>query len=370
MKKSINKYSLRKGLVGMLLAMGLLTLPFASWAQQSAAVSQLSLNENAFGPAGDVKAAIVKALDSINRYPTAGDELIRQIAAHEGVQPEQIIPGELLGLLGVYLGLKGGVGSEFIYTVPGYPAMVDGAAKVGGKVIEVPLNDRLENDLPAIAKKVNAKTQAIYLVNPHNPSGTVSERQTFHNFIHEISKQAIVVVDEAYLEFADHFAERTAVNNIKEGDQVIVFRTFAKAYGLAGLSIGYAVAPKALAAYLRQQGLGDVHELNRLSIVGAATALKNQQFIERAYQTVLAERDKWNSLLDSLHLKHTESQANFVYFDTGKPVEQVAAYLKKAGVVVGRAFAPYNTWVRISIGLQEENEQAREAIRQLMQANE
>jgi histidinol-phosphate aminotransferase len=203
-----------------------LVLAFAALPSLVQAQSQLSLNENPFGPSPAVKAAIAKALPNVFRYTGhEGDDLVAAIAHKEGVAVDQIIPGDVLAQLGIYLGVKGGSGGEFIYSVPGYPALVDAAATVGGVVVAVPLNDKKENDLAAIAAKVGPKTQAIYLVNPHNPSGTVTDNKVFHDFLHTVSQKALIVVDEAYLEFSDDFEERTAVNNIKAGDNVIVFRT-------------------------------------------------------------------------------------------------------------------------------------------------
>lgn len=333
----------------------------------SAAAQQLSLNENPYGPSPAAKAAISKALPNVFRYTgQEGSDLVAAIAKHEGVDQDQIIPGDVLALLGTYLGLKGGPGSEFIYSVPGYPALVNAAAAVGGVVISVPLNEQKENDLPALSAKISPKTQAVYLVNPHNPSGTVSDNRQFHDFLHRASQKAVVVVDEAYLEFSDGFAARTAVNNIKAGDNVIVFRTFAKAYGLAGLSFGYAIAPKAIVDYLKQKGLGDVHDLNRLSIAAAIASLADTAYVTSVNKKVAAERQQWNSVLDELHLIHTASQANFIYFDSKKPYEEVAAAFKKNGITIARAFLPYTTWVRITIGLPEENRKAQEVLRQLL----
>jgi aminotransferase class I and II len=107
------------------------------------------------------------------------DLLTKAIAARERVPEEQIVLGEILGQLGFLLALTGPVGGEFIYSAPGYTALVDAVAPGGGQAVAVPLNDRLENDLPAISARVNSRTRAIYLVNPHNPSGTVSDRETF-----------------------------------------------------------------------------------------------------------------------------------------------------------------------------------------------
>lgn len=342
-----------------------LTISLSSSGQQKNI--QVSLNENPYGPAKGVAVAIAKETAHIARYTgTEGDDLISAIAKREGVAPDQIVAGELLELLGVYLGLKGGKDSEFIYTVPGYPALVNAAARVGGVVVSVPLNSNLENDLPAIASKINAKTQAVFLVNPHNPSGTVSDNTAFHDFLSAASKQALVIVDEAYLEFSDDFAARTAVLNVKKGENVLVFRTFAKAYGLAGLSLGYAVAPKALAAYLKGQGLGGLHDLNRLSISAALASLKDESYLPEIHQHITQERKKWTDFLDKQGLQHTNSAANFVFFDTKKPYDVVAGKLKAQGIVIGRAFEPYSTWIRITIGLPEENLKVRGAISQII----
>lgn len=317
---------------------------------------QVSLNENAFGPSKSVNSAINSELQNINRYTgKEADALIEQIAHKEGVQPDQIVIGELLDLLGVTLALKHGAGSEFIYTTPGYPALVNGAARVGGKIISIPLNDKLQNDLPQIEAHVNDKTGAVFLVNPHNPSGTISDNKEFKTFLSNVSKKTLVIVDEAYLEFANDYKNRTAVENIKNGDQVIVFRTFAKAYGLAGLSIGYAVAPKEVAKYLKENGLGATHDINRLSIAAVKASLADKDYINTVNQKITTERNAWHTFLDKHDLKHTNSQSNFIFFDAKVPHAEIASYLKDNGVIIGRSFAPYTNWVRITIGLPEEN---------------
>lgn len=329
---------------------------------------QLSLNENPFGPAQGVTLSILKEIPNLARYAAEdGETFVQKVAAHEGVEAVQIIPGEILDLLGIHLGLKGGPGGEFIYSVPGYPALVNAAAGVGGVVISVPLNTNLENDLAAIEAQVSGRTQAVFLVNPHNPSGTVSDKTVFRDFIKRVSGRTLVIVDEAYLEYSDDFAGRTAVNLLKEGDNVMVFRTMAKAYGMAGLSFGYAIAPKPLAQYLRGKGLGDTLALNRLSIAACEAALKDQTYIAWVNQQVGRERNKWHAVLDGLGLRHTASTANFVFFDSGRPHAEVQEKLRQAGIIIGRSFAPYDTWIRITIGTPEENARAQAAIRAILQ---
>ncbi|WP_438479114.1 pyridoxal phosphate-dependent aminotransferase [Oleiharenicola lentus] len=329
---------------------------------------RLTLNENPFGPSPKVGPALQADLQNLYRYTdSTATALIAQIAAKEGVAPEQIVLGELLEPLGLALSQQSGPGGEFIYSVPGYPALVDAAARVGGVVVAVPLNTQLENDLAVIAAKVNSKTRAVFLVNPHNPSGTVNDARAFSEFLKKVSKQALVIVDEAYLEFSDDYAGRTAVTLTQVGENVLVYRTFAKAYGLAALPLGYAVAPKAVADLLRKQGLGGVRDVNRLAATAASATLADNDYLPRVHAAVTGERAKWRAVLDTLGLRHTPSQANFVYFESPKPHGEVVEALRKEGVLVGRAFAPYHNWVRITIGLPEENAQAQAALRKVFQ---
>lgn len=328
----------------------------------------LSLNENAFAPFPSVKSAIAEQIGNTNRYASAEetDRLVRLIAEKEGVRPGQVLLGELLEQLGVALALAGGEGSEFVYTVPGYPALADAAETVGGVVVKVPLNAKLENDLRAIETAVTEKTKAVFIVNPHNPSGTVNDRKMFQHFIKRIAKRTLVIVDEAYLEFSDDFGGRTASVHVREGRNVLVFRTFAKAYGLAGLPIGYAIGPESLVTKLKQQGLGATHALSTFAVVAAQAALTDTAAFAAAIDATTVERDKWHRFLDAKGLRRTASQGNFVYFDAGKPHAEVVGKLRQHGVVVGRLFAPYDTWLRISIGLPDENRYAQDQLGQVL----
>jgi histidinol-phosphate aminotransferase len=188
----------------------------------------------------------------------------------------------------------------------------------------------------------------------------------FRDFLKRLSKRTLIIVDEAYLEYADDFSGRTAVNNLKEGDHVIVFRTMSKAYGLAGLSFGYAVAPKGLAQDFMAGGWVGIQALNRLSLAAAEAALKDQAYVSRVNQLVTRERDRWHAFLDELGLRHTASKANFVFFDVKKPHADVQDRLKRAGIIIGRSFEPYNTWIRITIGQPEENAKVQSVIREIL----
>jgi histidinol-phosphate aminotransferase len=333
----------------------------------AAGLTRLSLNENPFGPSPRAVEAIQNALTEIARY--AGDDahsLEQQIADREGVSPDQIILGEILDSLGLQLALDGGAGGEFIYSEPGYTALVDAVAPGGGVVVGIPLNAHLENDLPAIAARVTARTRSIYIVNPHNPTGTVSEAVSFKAFLREMAERTTVIVDEAYLEFEPDFAQKTAVELTRSGANVVVFRTFGKVYGLAGMPMGYAVAPKGVAGSLKRSGLGAAHSLNRLALTAAAASLRDPGYVEAIRLKVVEERQKWHTLLDTIGRRRSNSRGNFVFFETGQSHEVVAAQLLWEGIEIARAFPPFDRWVRISIGLPAENVRARDAIEKLL----
>jgi histidinol-phosphate aminotransferase len=330
---------------------------------------RLSLNENPFGPAPSVVAALQREFAALCRYTDSGfGELVSSIAAKEGIAEEQIVLGEILEPLGTHLSLKGGAGGEFIYSDPGYTALIDSAAAIGGIGVPVPLNGDMKNDLSMIASKINQRTRAVFLVNPHNPTGTLNDPLELKRFVDTVSNRALVIVDEAYLEFSDSFPRRTLAPLVSTGANAIVFRTFAKAYGLAGLDIGYGLVPKAIAQTLRRQGLDNPHLFNRLAVTAASASLKDASYVSSVAGKVAGEREIWVQLLRELHVNTSASSGNFVFFETGMPHVDFAAALLKEGVDIGRAFPPYDRWARISIGLPEENAIARAAVRKVLAA--
>ncbi|MFT3762089.1 MAG: histidinol-phosphate transaminase [Pseudoxanthomonas sp.] len=329
----------------------------------AAAPLRLDLNESSYGPSPRVAEAIRAAVAQAPRYveEAQAQALRAQIAAFESVAPEQVVLGEVLEALGQHLAIAHG-GGRFVYSTPGYGALVDAAAPFGGKAVEVPLDAKLENDLPALAAAVDADTRAVFVVNPHNPSGTVSAPAAFDAFVREVSRRTLLIVDEAYLDYLDDFRERTAVRHLREGANIVVFRTFGKIHALAGLQIGYAVAPRALADALHARGVGGAHAQNQLSIAAASASLADTAHVAAVRRQVAAERVRWLHFLDGLKRPYAQPAGNFVFFDSGRPHARFAEALKAQGVRIGRAFPPYADWARITIGTSEENARAQRAI--------
>jgi histidinol-phosphate aminotransferase len=327
---------------------------------------RLSLNENVWGPSPRVAPVIRAAAVGIERYVEQAevDALTSQIARLEQVAPEQVVIGEVLEALGLYLARQRQGGGGIVFSAPGYTALVDAAAPLGGRGVPVPLNARLENDLPALAGAIDGETLAVSLVNPHNPSGTVSETAAWHAFTVKTAERTLVVVDEAYLEY-DDLAARSAIRHVREGRNVLVFRTLAKVYGLAGLSIGYAIAPAALARGLREAGIGAPHSLSRPSLAAARAALADQAHVADVRTRTASERQRLYAALDALALRHTDSRASYVFFQSAS-ADRIRAAAAVAGVEIARAFPPLDDWVRVTIGLPAENDRFLSILRRVV----
>lgn len=328
---------------------------------------RLDLNESSYGPSPQVGPAVQHALAEAPRYVSAAQlqALQAQIATLEGVEPAQVIVGEVLEALGQHLALSQGAGG-FIYSVPGYGALVDAAKPFGGRAVEVPLNARLENDLPALLAAIAPDTRALFVVNPHNPSGTLSPGAAFDRFVTAAQARTLVIVDEAYLDYREDAASLSAVRLLRQGQNVVVFRTLGKIHALAGLQVGYALVPPALADALRQRGVGGAHAQNQLSLAAAAAALADTAHVAQVRRSVAVERQRWQHVLTELRLRSTQAAGNFVFVDTGRPHAAVAAGLLQQGVRIARVFAPYDTWVRITIGTPAENRRAQQALRTVL----
>ena len=323
----------------------------------------LDLNENPWGPSPRAVDAIRGGLDHLARYTRdEASALTRQIADYEGVATDQVILGDVLETFVTDLALRGGPGGEFVYSVPGYALFADTAQRAGGRPIEVPLDVRLNNDLDALERTVSARSRALFVVNPHNPSGTVSDPTALAAMLRRVSRTTPVLVDEAYVDFVDDWRDRTCVRLTREVANVAVFRTFSKLHGLAALSFGYLIASIELVARLRNLGLGNPRSLIRLAVIAASASLGDEDFLSKMRKRIAIERALWEEALGKLGLRRTQSFANFVFFETGRAHLEFSAAMRAAGIEIGRSFPPRDRWARISIGLPEENALARSAV--------
>lgn len=326
---------------------------------------QLSLNENSLGASPHAIAAMRDHLDLTCRYPYGlTPTLVRTIAEKEGVTPDHIVmgvgSGELLEACGAYFSREPG---EVVSAVPGYLQMIAAMQRRGIKSVAVPLNERLEHDLDAMAARVGSATRCVYVCNPNNPTGTLVPAAALRAFAIAVAKQAPVFIDEAYLDCADDYAGNTMVGLVRDGHNVVVARTFSKIYGLAGQRIGYGIMAPELAKAVRGHMTGT---MNLLGVVAAQASLADTTFVESARQRIKAGREALLAVLKEKGRRYAEPQGSFVFFHTGQPIAEFQAKMRAAGVIVARPFPPLFDWCRISVGTPAEMAVAHAALRQAL----
>lgn len=326
-----------------------LAAPAASPAP-SATLARLIANENPYGPSASARRAVTASLATAWQYPMGNDQALKQlIAARENLPADHIMiadgSGEILRIAGLVFGIGGG---ELVAAKPTFGFMQDYARQLGATVTEVPLDNNLRHDLDGLANAVSAQTRLLYICNPNNPTGTLVPGPELRPFIKAMAARTTVLVDEAYLDLWEDWPEHTATDRVRAGEPVIVTRTFSKLHGMAGLRVGYALAPPAIIQRLEK------HRMTLLGAPGVAAATASYQDLE----FVALSRARLHeglaittAALKELRLPHVENgRGNFAFFDTGQPLADFSAAMRRAGYLVGRPFPPYLTWCRVSMG--------------------
>lgn len=338
--------------------------PLANEAAENTMV-RLSSNENPYGPSKFMREAMIKAFDHSCRYPYAYlGELVKLIAEKEGVPEDHVVVtgGSTEGLkaAGLTYGISGG---EIIAADPTFHVLMAYAEQFGAYVHHVPLNDRLEHDLTAMAQRITSKTRLVFLCNPNNPTGTLLDRDMLKDFCESVSEKAVVFSDEAYYDYIEEPNYPSMVSLVKAGKNVIVSRTFSKVYGLAGIRIGYLIARPDIAQRLKDNVMANT---NVLAISAAIAGLKDQEFYKFSLQKNKESRDLIYATLDSMKIPYIKSHANFVFFHAGRPIGEMMEEMKKHNIIIGRPFPPLMDWVRISTGTVEEVKAFTVALKKVM----
>lgn len=357
------------GLAGLAFAREILVTPAhaqrATPSPVPAGLVRLSGNENSMGPSALALQAMRDNLERSHYYPfneTAA--LAKKIADLEGVSTDHVVmgvgSGEILETFGVYLGREKG---EVVTATPGYLQMIAAMERMGTKPVYVPLNDRQEHDLDAMAAKVGPNTKCVYICNPNNPTGTIVDAAKLRTFCIEIAKRCPVFVDEAYLQCADDFAGNTMVGLVRAGHNIAVARTFSKLYGLAGQRVGYGVMPPEMARGIRNFSTGS---LNMLGVLAATASLDDPTYAAEMRAKIKAGRDALVGVVKGLGRRYAEPHGNFVFFHTGMPIQDFQAKMKAENVAVARSFPPLLDWARISVGTPEEMAVCHAALRKVL----
>lgn len=313
---------------------------------------KLSSNENPYPPLDSVRVVLDKALDTINRYPDmANVDLIAAIAAFVGVAPANIAVGTgSVGILGQIIQATCDAGDEVVFAWRSFEAYPIVAALAGAVSVPVPVDAAQRHQLSAMAAAVTERTRVIIVCSPNNPTGTVVRRAELDAFLAAVPRDVLVVLDEAYLEFVRDADAPDAVEVWRANPNVMVLRTFSKAYGLAGLRVGYAVAHEAVAAALRKCAVP--FGVNSLAQAAAIASLEARDELMARCDALVSERERVVAGLADQGWTLCDSQANFVWFPLGEDSAAFSAACQDAGLMVRQ----YGTdGVRVTIGEVEAN---------------
>jgi len=322
---------------------------------------KMASNENPFGPSPKAVEAMRAVLSESNFYPDNDiSELRQKLAEYHRVSPENIVPTAgstaLLGVIARTLLSPGldAITSERSFIV--YPIATQAA---GGKLIQVPMRDHTF-DLEAIAGAVDHNTRIIYLSNPNNPTGTIVTALEIDRFLDKLPDHVVLILDEAYHDFAQHFAGLRgvdyshALNYVNHGRKVVVLRTFSKAHGLAGIRVGYGIGPAELMSYLGR--MRTTFSVSSVAQAAAIAALEDEAHIEKTLRNNAEQAQRLAGSMAEMGYCGAPTWANFLYCELGEDAAAIAQRLQAEGVII----RPLGAWgaptaMRVTIGTPEQN---------------
>ena len=314
---------------------------------------KLSSNENPYAPLPGVLEAIATAAAGMNRYPDpASTALVDALAERHGVPRDHLALGTgSVGLLQQVVQVSAGPGDEVLYawrSFEAYPIMTI----IGGATpVQVPLRADETHDLDAMADAVTDRTRLIFVCTPNNPTGTVVRQDDLERFLERVPDDVLVIVDEAYVEFVRDPDAVRGLDTYRDRPNVAVLRTFSKAYGLAGLRVGFAIAHPRVAQALRQTQVP--FGVSTIASAAAIASLAAEDALLDRVEALVGERTRVEAALADQGWRLPASQANFVWLRLGDRIGEFVA----ACEAVNLAVRPYgDDGVRVTIGEREAND--------------
>ncbi len=319
-------------------------------------IIKLASNENPLGASPKAVAAIRERAKDVYMYPDGNAYYLRkELASHLGVGEGNLIFGngsdEILELLFRTFATR--KSDEIVYCYPSFIEYKLIGMAFNKKLVEIPLKD-FSCDVDGLIEKITPNTRLIFLNTPNNPVGTIIEKKDIERVIESTPDEAIVVIDEAYYEYAiseDGYEE--LIDLYKKGN-VIILRTFSKAYGLAGLRIGYGVASEEIIGYLHRTK--PPFNVNLLAQEAARAALGDDEHIRKSVEINKAGKKFLYNEFDRIGIRYVKSYGNFILFDAGRDANEVYEALLKRGVII-RSMTGYglSNFLRVTVGTMEQN---------------
>lgn len=330
-------------------------------------IVKMASNENPLGASPCGLQAVKDSLGFLHVYPESGCYDLRQkLASKFAVDEGSILLGngsdELLRLIAETFIRPG---DQVVFASPTFVEYEFTSLVMGAECVEVPLLNH-RHDLPGMLAAVNEATRIVYVCNPNNPTGTSVGKTELDEFINHLPGHVILVLDEAYGEYAEDEDYPESLSYIRAGRQVIVLRTFSKIYGLAALRVGYALTTPEIAGLV--QRVSEPFNVNLLAQKAAAAALDDAEHLQRSRANNAEGMKYLEQALDHMNLSWIPSQANFLLIDTRRDCRQVFQELLKLGIIVrtGDVYG-YPRHIRVTVGLPEHNARFIEALQGILQ---
>jgi len=330
---------------------------------------KLNANESAYGPSPKAVAALRDSLENSHWYPDDLSAALRQkLAVLHDVRPQQILVANgTTSLLGVIARTLLGPGRNAVTSACSFISYPMVTRAAGANLIETPLRSS-GFDLDAMRAAITGDTRLAFIANPNNPTGTLADADSVDRFLERVPENVIVVLDEAYSDYAQYFAAQRSIQyshslgHVRSDRNVVVLRTFSKAHGLAGVRVGYGIGPAELMAYFAQ--VQETFSVSSLAQAAALAALDDEEHVRCAVEKN-AEQAAWmTEEIVKLGYEVPETWANFVFLDVKQDVREFARKLRREGVLV----RPLGAWgapqaVRVTIGTAEHNQLFLQALR-------
>ena len=322
-----------------------------------AEIEKLASNENQLGPSPMAVQAVIRAASEINMYPEAtAIELKQDLAAMLSVKEDNLVIGnggeELLSIIAQTFINEG---DQVIVASPSFGIYNTTTGLLGAEVISIPFKNK-DYDFPAFIKAVTEKTKLIYICSPNNPTGNIVKKAELDYLLGNISDDIVVILDEAYYEFAAVNPEYPdSLSYLNARPNTVILRTFSKVSGLAGLRVGYVITSEQIAAEMNKVKL--TFDVNRLAQEAARAAIKDTEHIKKTVELNYRSLAMMETYFDKAGFDYFKSNANFIFVDVKKHSGIVFEELLKKGVIIRPGhFWGYDNWLRVSTGTEAQTQ--------------
>jgi len=329
--------------------------------------ARLFANENPFGPSPNAQKAIMESIMTSYQYPIRLiPELEEKICSFEGITPDMLMisSGSSPLLLGTAVSLCSN-GGNIVTAETTYDDLPTRCEKVNAKWIKVPLTKDYTHDLDAMEKAITPETKLVYVCNPNNPTGTIADKDKLKAFCERVSQKVTVFVDEAYIDYLPDAASTTLISSVKQGQNIIVARTFSKVYGLAGLRIGYIIAQPSTIAKLQPNTSCSWAALSTPAIIGALASYQDKAYMQETVKKTMESKQFLYDTLKAEGYSYIPSHTNFVMFPLKMAGERFTDEMMKRGVGLRNWKMNNSDWCRISIGRMDEMQAFAAAFKEL-----